>query len=205
MSRPPREPRAKPQRFRAHGIGRFHVDIAEPRSAEGKAFLFVAVDRTSEPVFARLYRTAGRVTARGSLPSLLRPVPYRVHTVLADDGAQFAEHREAGPANPFRRFGRACRARGIEHRPTKPHHPWTDGRAERTARTVKDATVDAFRYATPAGLRRHVGGWPAAHDFARRPKALRWRTPLGAVAAVHAQRPDFPLRPPGRFTPGPNT
>ena len=205
VSRLPREPRAKPQRFKAYEIGHFHVDIAEPRCAEGKAFLFVAVDRTSKPVFARICRTAGKMTARGFLLSRLRSVPYRVHTVLTDNGAQFVDHREAGTPTPFHCFGRACRARSIEHRLTKPYHPWTNGQAERTVRTIKDATVNAFHYATIAELRRHVGDWLAAYNFARQLKALRWRTPMQAIAAVHAQKPDLFLRPPGHFAPGPNS
>jgi hypothetical protein len=72
-------------------------------------------------------------------------------------------------------------------------------------RTIKDAAVDAFHRATIAELRRHVGDRLAAHNFARQLKAPRWRTPLQATAAVHAQRPNLSLRPPGHFTPGPNT
>lgn len=205
VSRLPREAPSKPQRFKAYEIGYFHVDIAELRCAEGKAFLFVAVDRTSKLVFARIYRTAGKMTARGFLLSLLRSVPYRVHTVLTDNGVQFVDRYEAGSANPFHCFGRACRANGIEHRLTKPYHPWTNGQAERTVRTIKDATVNAFHYATIAALRRHVGDWLAAYNFAKQLKALRWRTPLQAIAAVHAQKPALFLRPPDHFTPGPNT
>jgi transposase InsO family protein len=39
-----------------------------------------------------------------------------------------------------------CEANGIEHRLTKPNHPWTNGQAERMNRTNKDATVKRFHY-----------------------------------------------------------
>ena len=36
------------QKFKAYPIGYFHIDIAEVRTAEGKLYLFVAIDRTSK-------------------------------------------------------------------------------------------------------------------------------------------------------------
>ena len=33
-------------------------------------------------------------------------------------------------------FDRACRRHGIEHRLTKPNHPWTNGQVERMNRTI---------------------------------------------------------------------
>ncbi len=42
-------------------------------------------------------------------------------------------------------FDMICEANGIEHRLTKPNHPWTNGQVERMNRTIKDATVDLPR------------------------------------------------------------
>ena len=56
-----------------------------------------------------------------------------------------------------------------------------------------------------AALRRHVGDWLAAYNFARQLKALRWLTPLQAIAAAHARKPDLLVRPPGHLAPGPNS
>src|SRR5665213_1881141 len=36
------------------------------------------------------------------------------------------------------RFDQICREHGIEHRLTKPNHPWTNGQVERMNRTIKD-------------------------------------------------------------------
>ena len=36
----------------------------------------------------------------------------------------------------------------IEHRLTKPKHPWTNGQVERMNRTIKDATVKRYYYET---------------------------------------------------------
>ena len=69
ISRLPKPDREKPKRFKAYEIGYFHIDIAELRYEGGKAFLFVAIDRTSKIVFARLYRKATKLVAAGFRPS----------------------------------------------------------------------------------------------------------------------------------------
>lgn len=50
------------------------------------------------------------------------------------------------------RFDMICEANGIEHRLTKPSHPWTNGQVERINRTIKEATVKRFRYDNHAQL-----------------------------------------------------
>lgn len=72
-------------------IGFFHIDIAELRTAEGKLYLFVAIDRTSKFAVAQLVEKADRKTAWEFLEHFLDAVPYRIHTILTDNGIQFAE------------------------------------------------------------------------------------------------------------------
>src|SRR4051794_22115603 len=42
------------KRFKSYPIGFFHIDIAEVQTAEGKLYLFVAIDRTSKFAFVQL-------------------------------------------------------------------------------------------------------------------------------------------------------
>jgi hypothetical protein len=63
ISRLPKADREKPKTFKHYEIGYFHIDIAELRYEGGKGFLFVAVDRTSKLVFARVYRKATKLAA----------------------------------------------------------------------------------------------------------------------------------------------
>lgn len=81
----------KRQRFRRYPIGFFHLDIAEVQTAEGKLHLLVAIDRTSKFAVVQLADKANRRTAWEFLEHLLRVVFYRIHTVLTDNGIQFAE------------------------------------------------------------------------------------------------------------------
>ncbi len=56
-------------------------------------------------------------------------------------------------------FDMICEAHGIEHRPTKPNHPWPNGQVERMNRTTKGATVESF-----------YNDFMAAYHFGRRLK-----------------------------------
>lgn len=130
----------------------------------------MAIDRTSRLVFARIYRKATKLVAAGFLKALVGAVPYRVHTVPTDNGVQFVQHDKRAAAGVLAHlFGKVCADSGIEHRLTKPSHPWTNGQAERMVRTIEDATVSAFNYASIDDLRRHVRDWlPARAGLFRR-------------------------------------
>ena len=84
------------------------------------------------------------------------------------------------------RFDMICEVNGIEHRLTKPNHPWsledqktvqwtvfpTNGQMERMNRTVKEATVKRLHYDSHDQRRTHLAAVIAAYDFARRLKTL---------------------------------
>jgi len=76
-------------------------------------------------------------------------VPDRIHTVLTDNATHFpdpgaggsaaAEIREALEAGEVFRahaFALACARAGIDHRTTRPNHPWTNGQVERMNRRI---------------------------------------------------------------------
>ena len=88
----------------------FHIDIAEVRTEEGKLHLFVAIDRTSKFAFAQLHEKANRHTATAFLKALVAVVPYKIHTILTDNGIQFCDlpKNRSGPTarwqTPYVRF-----------------------------------------------------------------------------------------------------
>jgi transposase InsO family protein len=192
-----KEPKKK---FKSYPIGFFHVDIAEVRTEEGKLHLFVAIDRTSKFVFAKLVEQANRVTASGFLVELIAAVPYKIHTVLTDNGIQFTfpPRYADGPTarSMIHMFDMRCRENGIEHRLTKPNHPWTNGQVERMNRTLKEATVRRYHYESHDQLREHLKTFLAAYNFARRLKTLRGLTPHEYICKRWTENPDqFRLNP----------
>ena len=139
--------------FKRYPIGYFHLDIAEVRTEEGKLYLFVAIDRTSKFVFAQLHEAANVKSAVGFLQALIGAVPYTIHIVLTDNGIQFGDmpSRRTGPTARYRlhMFDRICREHGIEHRLTKPNHPWTNGQVERMYRNLQGSHRSALSLRDP--------------------------------------------------------
>ena len=199
----------KSENFKAYPIGYFHIDIAEVRTAEGKLYLFVAIDRTSKFAFVALHEKADRPTAVRFLEALIAAVPYRLHTVLTDNGIQFADlpkNRDGWTARyRVHRFDQICRANGIEHRLTKPNHPWTNGQVERMNRTLKEATVNRYHYDGHEQLRAHLADFVTAYNFARRLKILKGHSPYEYICNAWTKEPGRFILDPFQQMPGLNT
>lgn len=192
------------RRFKAYAIGYVHLDVAEVRTAEGKLYLFVAIDRMSKFAFTRLVEKAGKMAAAQFLCDLIAAPPYRLHTVLTDNGVQFTNR--ACDVYAFEHiFDRDCRENGIEHRLTKLKHPWTNGQVERMNRTIKEATVKRFHYDTHDQLRCHLQAFVDAYNFARRLKTLRGLTPYEHIGKAWTDEPDRFIRNPIQQIQGPNS
>jgi hypothetical protein len=128
------------------------------------------------------------VSASDFLRALIEAVPYKIHTVLIDNGIQFchAPRNLSGPTARYslHMFDRLCRENEIEHRLTKPNHPWTNGQVKRMNRTLKDATVKRYHYDSHEQLRTHLQLFLDAYNHARRLKTLRGLTPYEHVLQV---------------------
>lgn len=110
--------------------------------------MFVAIDRTSKFAFVELHEKATTARIERVPAAADRSRPYRIHTVLTDNGIQFTTPGAGGSAVPLIReaiangelfrahaFEYACARNDIEHRTTKARHPWTNGQVERMNRT----------------------------------------------------------------------
>ena len=69
-------------------------------------------------------------------------------------------------------FGLICEASDIEHRPTKPNHPWTNAQLDRMNHTIEDATVTRYHSETHDQRRSHLSDILAANNLERRLKTL---------------------------------
>ena len=179
----------KKQRFATYAIGYVHIDIAEVSTAEGKLRLFVAIDRTSKFAFVRLVESAGKMEAAQFLRDFIEAVPYRIHTVLTDNGVQFTSRRQ-DIYDSQHIFDRVCDEYDIEHRLTKVNHPWTNGQVERMNRTIKDATVKRYHYDSHDQLRTHLHLFVDAYNHARRLKTLRGLTPIEFILNAWTKEPN---------------
>ena len=149
-----------------------------------------------------MHEKVARLTAGDFLRRLIAAVPYKVHTVLTDNGTHFTTPGNTSSAAPdikaaldagepvwAHAFEYACAQNDIDHRLTKPKHPWTNGQVERMNRTIKDATVKRYFYETHDQLRAHLHDFVDAYNFARRLKTLRGLTPYEYVCKAWTSEP----------------
>lgn len=211
ISRLPEVEGEKPakKKFKKYPIGYFHIDIANVCTEEGKLYLFVAIDRTSKFVYAELHEKSDRTVASDFLSNVVKAVPYKIHTVLTDNGAQFCvqpRYRNGATARFMRHmFHIRCLEHGIEHRLTKPNHPWTNGQVERMNRTLKEATVKRYHYENHEQLKEHLFNFLNAYNFAKRLKTMQGLTPYQYIIKCWQKEPERFIVNPSHHKAGLNT
>src|SRR3954454_6621320 len=158
-------------RARLRASGR-EKHLPKLRTADGelrKRYLFVAIDRRSRFVHLAVKDDETEASARTFLEAALTAFPFQVTHVLTDRGSCFTAEG----------FEKLCRARGIEHRKTRPYTPRTNGMVERfngrIQREVLGLTVASHR-----DLERLLKGFNAAYN-ARRQRVLGGRSPEQVV------------------------
>jgi transposase InsO family protein len=98
-----------------------------------------------------------------------------------------------------------CEANEIEHRLTKPNHPWTNGQVERMNRTIKEATVERYHYDSHDQLRANLVDLMAAYNLARRLKTLAGLTPYEYICKIWTSEQERFNLDPIHQMPGPST
>jgi transposase InsO family protein len=176
------------KRFASYAIGYFHIDLAKVRTEEGKLRLFVAVDRTSKFAFTRLVESAGKMEAAQFLRDLVEAVPYRIHTVLTDNGVQFTL-RKQDIWDGEHIFDRVCGEHGAPPDQGEPplefggsaNEPVDRSPDKRAGRAHKPhhqrGEGQAPHYDSHEELRAHRQLFVDAYNHARRLKTLRGLTP----------------------------
>lgn len=159
------------KKFKDYSIGYLRIDFAEVYIQQGKSYLFVAVDRTSKVAFAELHPRATKLIAADFLRRVLAYFSYKIYKILTDIGVQFGNLTHQ-PNASHHIFDRVCLEHGIEHRFTKPAHPWTNGQVERMNRTIKEATVHRYHYQTIDELNQHLQAFLLAYNHAKRLKTF---------------------------------
>ena len=249
-------------KFEDYEIGFVHIDITTIfLTKEEKYYLYVAIDRVSKYVHYKVYDQQTRETAIDFLKEVYNMFPFKIHTILTDNGIQFTnttfkgfkeikeqikeleeeirlekeeeirlekeeekeEEKEMqknkkitnvvnketnqninnGTINEIidnetnkekmnnnklqtlielkklykdklkSEFTLECQKLGIEHRTTKPKHPWTNGQVEVFNRFIKDNTVNKYKYISKEQLVTHLDNLLIAYNFAKRLVSLK--------------------------------
>ena len=159
------------------------------KTAEGKLYLIVAIDRVSKFAYVELHPQMPKTLAAQFLRNLIQMLHYKIHTVLTDNGIQFTNRKQDRYAFAHI-FNRVCIENQIELRLTKVNHPWINGPVERMNRTLKEATVRRYNYSSHQQLKEHLYNFLNAYNFAKRLKALKGLTPYEAIIKSWQNEPE---------------
>src|SRR3954468_8118990 len=158
-------------RARLRASGR-EKHLPKLRTADGelrKRYLFVAIDRRSRFVHLAVKDDETEASARTFLEAALTAFPFQVTHVLTDRGSCFTAEG----------FEKLCRARGIEHRKTRPYTPRTNGMVERFNGRIQREVL-GITVAGHGDLERLLAGFSSAYN-ARRQRVLGGRSPEQVV------------------------
>jgi transposase InsO family protein len=191
--------RKKPDRpsvgiFEQATVGFIHIDLKHlPALERRKSYAFVAIDRATRYVYVEIHTRRDATTSAGFLSGFLAHFPYRVHTILTDNGAEFTDRfavdmKNKPPGRPSGKhpFDLLCASHMIDHRLTRPYRPQTNGLVERFNRRIAEAIG---REPKRGAARRTFLGHTDRDDFLRRFVADYNRTRLkclGYVAPLEA-------------------
>lgn len=185
---PEKKKKKKPiKKFNSYDPGYVHIDISQGYTKEGKIYLFVAIDRTTKYCFVRLYEDQTAKTASLFLQEVIAKSPLKIDKILTDNGKQFLAKKSTDNILPFAII---CRENGIEHRLTRPFHPWTNGQVERMNRTLKQATVKKYYYKDHEMLKKHLSDFVIAYNYAQPLAALKGLCPFEEILRYSRLQPE---------------
>ena len=187
----------KAGQFEACPFGFVHVDLKHlPPLGGVKSYVFVAIERTTRFVFAKIITRRDGQTVAACFAAFLKAFGHPVHTVLSDNGSQFTDRfggvrwRPRYAPTGCHPFDRLCAAHGITHKLTRPFTPQTNGMVERFNRRLAEAirakaSVSSNggrnKFETPA--QREAFIYALVQDYNRtRLRCLGYLAPLQALA-----------------------
>lgn len=185
---------AKPkQKFKTYEIGYFHIDITEINLGKNnKFYLFVAIDRTSKFAIAKLYQKQTIENSNHFLNEVIKLCPYKIHTILTDNGAQFTYNlldKNYRPKGKSHSFDIICKKNFIRHKTTQFRHPWTNGQVERFNGSLKEATTKKYHYDGFEHLEKHLQEFLLAYNFAKKLKSINYKTPMEFLSEKYKEIP----------------
>jgi len=195
--------------FKAYEPGYVHLDVKYlPQMADETArrYVFVAIDRATRWVFIAIKSHKTAAAAKSFLNALHKAAPFKIHTLLTDNGREFTDRQfgsKAKDASGQHAFDALCEALGIEHRLTRPRRPQTNGMVERfNGRLEQVLRSHHFNSAQDLATTLHRYVWLYNEHLPQ--KALQHLTPLQAMKRWRSSHPHL-FSKQVRNHPGPDT
>lgn len=197
------EERREIKKFKKYPPGYLHIDCFYLPRINGKRwYCYLSVDRATRLLFLRVYPKKDQYSAADFLVNALGFYPFKIHTILTDNGAEFTNLDRKS----FGRIGKSlvpfeliCELAGIDYRRTKFKHPWTNGMAERMVRTIKEHTTKLERYETPEEAAVSILQFQDTHNFKSRLRVLEFKTPYQVTMDWFIKEPQLFIKHPNEL------
>ncbi|QNM96746.1 IS481 family transposase [Chitinimonas koreensis] len=186
-------PKHKP--FKFYEPGYVHLDVKYlpqmPDETE-RRYLFVAIDRATRWGFVQIRPHKTAMAARGFLAALSKAAPFKLRTLLTDNGGEFTDRlfNKQKQASGEHEFDRLCQSLGIEHRLTKPRHPQTNGMVERFNGRIAEVLA-THRFQSGEDLGRTIERYVWLYNQQLPQLALQHQTPMQALKNWQRDKPDL--------------
>jgi len=196
------------EKFKEYKPGFLHVDVTYLPVINGiRKYLFVAIDRATRVVYFEVYDHKTAKNAKTFLKHCIEFYPFKITHVLTDNGFEFTNNQirsKKGEACTKKAiFTLLCELNNIEHRTTKPCHPYTNGMVERVNGTIKNNTIKIRIYKTQKEMKENLIDFlihyilHRSHSGLR--KELKIKTPLEAVYEWYEIEPELFKETPNMF------
>ena len=98
----PAKPENESQPFKLYEPGYVHIDVKflpQMQDEDKRRYVFVAIDRATRWVFIQIRQHKSAAAARAFLAALKKAAPFKIRTILADNGKPDRQFRKAAVAN----------------------------------------------------------------------------------------------------------
>lgn len=185
--------------FKAYVPGYVHIDLKYlPQMADetSRRYVFVAIDRATRWVYIAIKRHKTAAAARSFLNAVAKAAPFKIQTVLTDNGKEFTDRlfgKHAKEASGAHEFDALCEALGIEHRLTQPRTPQTNGMVERFNGRLEQV-LRSHHFNSAEDLEQTLIRYVWLYNQHLPQKALNHETPLQALKRWQASHPELFLK-----------
>jgi transposase InsO family protein len=190
----PKEKREETKQFKSYKPGYIHIDMTYIPKLEGtKKYVFVAIDRATRLVLIRMSDGKSQNHSEAFLKECIDFFPFTIKKILTDNGSEFTNKLYKYKTNVHvknkHKFDLICEENMIEHRFTKIKSPWTNGLVERMNRTIKDSTINIYRYNDYDELKKSLLAFEKTYNMFRKHKSLGRKTPYQVTLEWYQKKP----------------
>lgn len=203
LNRLTEEEKREIKKFKHYPPGYLHIDCFYlPKFNGQRMYGYLAIDRATRIIFLRVYLRKSKESAADFLAQALGFYPFRIHTILTDNGKEFTNIGQRSYGRIGKKpvlFEIVCELAGIDYHKTKVAHPWTNGMAERAIREVKDHTIKLERYESFESAAIGVLHYQDIHNFRYRMKILGCKTPFQPTMEWFVKEPKLFIKHPNEL------